>query len=324
MSRERSTTEERVRVEIHEPSYPAALRHLADPPLALWLCGRRRDFSGRAVAIAIVGARDASPRGLAFASQLASGLAARGVTVVSGLARGIDAAAHQGALDAGGDTVAVLGCGVDVVYPRVNAQLRDQILGEACVISELDPDTEPRKGHFPRRNRIISGLSLGVVVVEATERSGSLVTARHALEQGREVFAVPGIPGAARSRGPHALLKRGAKLVERVDDVLEEFPQIAAMLPPDSPPARLGSVGSFRDGPGAARSTNRSPILEALADGIDTVDAIARRLTRQVPEIWSELLDLELRGEVARGPGGRFVARAPGRGEGSLRPVLRG
>jgi DNA processing protein len=321
MSRRRSTTEERVRrVEIHESSYPPALRHTADPPKALWLRGCRLDFSERAVAIAIVGARDASARGLAFAAQLASGLAARGVTVVSGLARGIDAAAHRGALDAGGDTVAVLGCGIDVVYPRRNADLHREILECGCVVSEFGRDAEPRRGHFPRRNRIISGLSLGVVVVEATERSGSLVTARHAAEQGREVFAVPGIPGAPRSQGPHALLKRGAKLVERVEDVLEEFPEIAATLLPPVASTRTALPGVGSTIPGRASSQ----ILEAIAEGLDTVDAIARRLTRQVPEIWSELLDLELRGEVARGPGGRFVAGAATGGGGSLRRGLRG
>jgi DNA processing protein len=309
MSGQQSTAEEQTRrVEIHEPRYPPALRHLADPPSVLWLRGRKIDFTKRAVAIAIVGSRDASARGVAFASQLAAGLASRGVTVVSGLARGIDAAAHRGALDAGGDTVAVLGCGTNVVYPRGNAELHAEILAHGCVVSEFPPDVEPRRGHFPRRNRIISGLCLGVVVVEATCRSGSLGTARHAVEQGREVFAVPGIPGAPRSEGPHALLKRGAKLVERVDDVLEEFPDIAAVLPAAGAPFR----------------TARSPILELLSEGIDTVDGIARRLTRQVPEIWSELLDLELRGEVARGPGGRFVARAVKEAGGSLRAGLRG
>jgi DNA processing protein len=308
MSRRRSTEEELVRrVEMEEPGYPPALRHLADPPPVLWLCGRRLDFSERAVAIAIVGARDASARGLAFASRLASDLASRGVTVVSGLARGIDAAAHRGSLDAGGDTVAVLGCGADVIYPRRNAELRAEILARGCVLSEFAPGVEPRRGHFPKRNRIISGLSLGVVVVEATERSGSLVTARHAAEQGREVFAVPGVPGEPRSRGPHALLKRGAKLVENVDDVLDEFPDIAACLAPTPPSVAVSS-----------------PILEALSEGVDTVDGLARRLTRQVAEIWSELLDLELRGKVGRGPGGRFIARVSGGGGGSLRAGVRG
>jgi DNA processing protein len=289
----RSTTCDRLDrcIALRDEDYPAALRHIHDPPPLLWARGARTSFRDRAIAIAIVGARDASAWGIAFASRLAGGLAERGITVVSGLALGIDAAAHRGAIDVGGDTVAVVGCGTDVVYPRRNAQLRAELLETACVISEFSSGTAPRPGHFPRRNRIISGLSLGVVVVEASERSGSLVTARHAVEQGREVFAVPGAAGSPRARGPHLLLKRGAKLVETVDDVLEEFADVSALLP--APPAAP---------PPAA-------LVAALLEGADTIDGIAARLGRQVAEIWTELLDLELRGEVVRAPGGRFVAR---------------
>jgi DNA processing protein len=279
------------RVGIGEPEYPAALRHVHDPPPVLWVRGARTGFSDRAVAIAVVGARDASAQGIALASAIAAGLAQRGVTVVSGLARGIDAAAHRGALDAGGDTVAVVGCGTDVVYPRRNAELRAEILDRACVVSELLAGTPALPSHFPRRNRIISGLCLGVVVVEAGLRSGSLVTARHALEQGREVFAVPGPAGAPRSRGPHLLLKGGAKLVETSEDVLEEFPLIRARLRP-SPTER-----------------SRPRLVAALLEKPDTVDGIAARLGRQVRDIWMDLLDLELDGQVCRGPGGRFLAR---------------
>lgn len=280
------------RVELRQPAYPPALRHVHDPPEVLWLRGARVDLAGGQVAIAIVGARDASAYGVAFAARLAGDLARLGVTVVSGLALGIDAAAHRGALEAGGSTVAVLGCGTDVAYPRRNVRLRDEILATACVVSELPAGTPPSPWNFPRRNRIISGLSLGVVVVEAGERSGSLVTARHALEQGRDVFAVPGPVGSPRSRGPHRLLKGGAKLVESVEDVLEEYPEIRRSLAP----------------PKAAAPRPGSTIVAALQEGPDTLDGIARRLGRQVSEILAELLDLELRGEVFRGPGGRFAA----------------
>jgi DNA processing protein len=277
-------------IRIEDAGYPAALRHIHDPPRVLWARGARTEFRDRGIAIAIVGARDASAAGISFAANLAGDLAERGIVVVSGLARGIDAAAHRGALDAGGDTVAVVGCGTDVVYPTRNRRLREEILARSCVVGELPSGVPPLPGNFPRRNRIISGLSLGVVVVEASERSGSLVTARHAAEQGREVFAVPGAPGSPRSRGPHLLLKGGARLVEGVKDVLEEFPDLAAALPSPQP-------------------ARRSTLVEALLERADTVDGIALRLGRQVTEIWTELMDLELRGEVFRGPGGRFVVR---------------
>ena len=272
--------------------YPASLEHIHDPPPVLWLRGARTELARCSPAIAIVGARDASAYGVGVASRLAGELASRGVTIVSGLALGIDAAAHRGALAAGGDTVAVLGCGTDIVCPRRNAGLRREILARSCVVSELPAGTPPAAFHFPRRNRIISGLSLGVVVVEAGERSGSLVTARHALEQGRDVFAVPGAVGAPRSRGPHALLKAGAKLVESADDVLEEYPEIARCLGAPPTPVPEGV----------------STIVAALRERPDSADGLALRLRRQVTEILAELLDLELRGEVLRGPAGRFSA----------------
>lgn len=290
----------RMSVAFGERGYPAALAHLADPPARLWLLGGRTDWSDRAVAIAIVGSRDATAYGLAVAGRLGRELATRGVTVVSGLARGIDRAAHQGALAAGGDTVAVLGCGVDIVYPRATLETRRRILDRGCLVSELPPASPPRRRHFPRRNRLISGLALGVIVVEAAERSGSLVTARHALEQGREVFAVPGPALAPRSRGPHQLLKQGAKLVETVDDVLEEFPEIAARL---EPPLAGGGLAP-------------SPVLRMLAREPETADGLAMRLGRQLTEINRELTELELRGAILRGPGGRFLLAPGGKGGG--------
>jgi len=201
--------------------YPALLSRIDDPPGVLFVRGRFEPCDS--LAISIVGARHASPYGRRVASLLAGGLARAGYTVVSGLARGIDAAAHRGALDAGGRTIAVLGSGVLTIYPPEHADLAAEVIGRGTVISEAPPLAEATAGSFPRRNRIVSGLCLGTVVVEAAERSGALITARLAGEQGREVFAVPGQIDCRTARGCHALIRDGAKLVQSVDDILEEL-----------------------------------------------------------------------------------------------------
>lgn len=201
--------------------YPAILSRIDDPPGLLFVRGELRPCD--ALAVSIVGARHATPYGKRVASQLASGLARAGYTVVSGLARGIDAAAHRGAIDAGGRTIAVLGTGVLNIYPPEHADLATEVIGRGAVVSEAPPLAEPHPGAFPPRNRIISGLALGTVVVEAADRSGALITARLAGEQGREVFAVPGQVDCRMARGCHRLIRDGAKLVESVDDVLEEL-----------------------------------------------------------------------------------------------------
>lgn len=280
-------------VRFDEAAYPRPLRHIFQPPEVLYVQGEGDAAIGLSgLAIAVVGARDATGAGLAMARSLGRGLAECGVAVVSGLALGIDAAAHRGALEASGDTVAVVGSGTDVVYPWRNRALREEILRRGLVVGEWAPGTRPRRGFFPARNRIISGLSLGVVVVEATARSGALSTARWALEQGREVFAVPGPAGAPRASGPHGLLKAGARLVETVHDILDE-------LPLDALRSSLGRPAKVA-GPTAA-------LFEALLEGAQTVDAMAARTGRKTEEIWAQLLDLEVRGHVLRGPGGRFV-----------------
>ncbi|MDR7523106.1 MAG: DNA-processing protein DprA [Armatimonadota bacterium] len=202
-----------------DPAYPWRLRAIPDPPPALYVRGRLDE----AAAVAIVGSRRATPYGRAAAERLAYDLALAGVTVVSGLARGIDGAAHQAALDAGGRTVGVLGCGADVIYPREHRRLAAAVAASGALVSEFPPGTPPLPGHFPRRNRLISGLAMGVVVVEGTEDSGALVTVDYALDQGREVFAVPGSIFSPRSRAPHALLREGARVVERVEDILHEL-----------------------------------------------------------------------------------------------------
>jgi len=205
-----------------DEAYPAPLRHIPDPPLFLFAKGSYRP--AHTVALAIVGTRNASVRGILFAEKLASDLAALGITVVSGLAIGIDSAAHRGALKAGGQTIAVMGSGLDVPYPRANRDLIERIAGSGVVFSEYPLGTPPEKWRFPMRNRIVSGLSMGVVVVEAGIKSGALITARMALDQGREVFAVPGGVSDERYAGTNKLIKDGAKLVEDIKDILEEYP----------------------------------------------------------------------------------------------------
>jgi DNA processing protein len=225
-----------------------------------------------------------------MARQLGRELAEAGLTIVSGLARGIDAAAHRGALDAGGVTIAVLGSGIDIIYPREHADIATEIPARGALLTEHLPETPPLAPHFPLRNRIISGLSLAVVVVEASERSGSLITARLALEQGRDVLAVPGPVMPGRHRGCHALIKDGARVVETVRDVLEEIGW--AELPGASAAKPLSANGLTLDlRPG-----------EAL-----TADALAERMGRPVAEILAALTGLELAGAVARTPGGAFL-----------------
>jgi DNA processing protein len=207
-------------------SYPRNLKEIFDPPGVLFVRGKLKSQDD--LAIAIVGTRHATNYGLAQARQLAAGLARTGVTIVSGLARGIDAAAHRGALEAGGRTIAVTGSGVLSVYPPEHEELAGDISSQGAVVSESAPLAKPRKGVFPRRNRVISGLSLGVVVVEAANRSGALITASHAVDQNREVFAIPGRVDNRSSRGCHQLLRDGAKLVESPEDVLEELGPLVA------------------------------------------------------------------------------------------------
>jgi DNA processing protein len=205
------------------PGYPPRLRELAPAP-ALWVRGALQE--GDALAVAVVGARRATPYGLEVAARLAGDLAARGVTIVSGFARGIDSAAHRAALEAGGRTVAVLGCGIDVVYPPENARLADAVAGRGALVTQFAPGTPPLPHHFPARNRTLAALVLGVVVVEAAERSGSLSTAGFAADLGREVFAVPGKISSPTSAGAHRLLKDGARLVEGWTDVVQELPDM--------------------------------------------------------------------------------------------------
>src|SRR5713101_7757144 len=226
-----SVTRERIRSETgiaarcitrDEASYPANLREIPMPPVRLWMQGRVE--TDDALAIAIVGAREPTPYGLGCAERLAADLAVRGFTVVSGLARGIDSAAHRGALEAGGRTIAVLGSGVDVIYPPENRRLASDIAARGAIVSQFPPGTPPLAGYFPARNRVIAGLSLGVVVVEAAEKSGSLITAGLAGEVGREVMAVPGPLTSLLSAGAHRLIQDGAALIQGWEDIVGQLP----------------------------------------------------------------------------------------------------
>ena len=272
-----------------DPRYPAALAAIVDPPPVLWVRGHV-DVLG-ATCVAIVGSRAGSPYALAVAERLATDLASRGVVVVSGLARGVDSAAHRGALK-GGATIAVLGSGIDVLYPREHAPLAREIEKDGAVVSELVPGTPPKQWFFPLRNRIISGLSRAVVVIEAGERSGSLITARSALEQGRDVLAVPGNVLSGRNRGAHGLLRDGAKIVESADDILEELHMGAA--------AGRQSAGAAHAGADA--------LLACLTPGEPSdLDALAERSGLSPSRLLPRLFELELQGAVARVGGGRFV-----------------
>jgi DNA processing protein len=277
--------------------YPTMLAAIVDAPPMLWVLGEVTALSTEAVAI--VGSRAGSPYALAVAARLAADLGARGLTIVSGLARGVDSAAHRGALDGGGRTVAVLGSGVDVVYPREHRDLAREVAEGGALLSELAPGTRPHPRFFPMRNRIISGLSRAVVVIEAGEKSGSLITARMALEQGRDVLAVPGNVLSGRNRGSHGLLRDGAKIVESADDILEELGYGRG-----GPSNRTGGLSASN--PGAADPTDA--VLRSLPPGEPCdLDEIVDRSGLPVPRLLTRLLDLELRGLVRRAGGGRFV-----------------
>jgi len=277
-------------VEIDPGRYPSRLAEIVDPPLALWRCG---PVALDGPAVAIVGSRTATPAGLAVARELSRDLAVRGYTIVSGLAAGVDGAAHAAALDAGGSTIAVLGCGVDVVYPPRHRDLARAVAERGCLVSEFPPGSEPIGWHFPLRNRIISGLSLAVVVVEASKKSGSLITARLAMEQGRDVLAVPGSVASGRYCGCHALIRDGARLVESVDDVIEE---LEGVRPP-------GADG----GPEAAHGVLSA--LESVMARAEpyTLDDLAERTGRSGPELLVDLGHLEMEGRIRRTAGGCFV-----------------
>ncbi len=316
-------------VVLGDADYPAALLQTADPPVALYAQGRIDRLA--LPSLAIVGSRNPTAQGAESARQFASDLSAAGVVVVSGLAAGIDGAAHEGALTGSGGTVAVLGTGLDHIYPRRHVDLARRIADQGLLLSEFSLGTAPVAAHFPQRNRIIAGLSAGTLVVEAAVASGSLITARMALEAGREVFAIPGSIHSPQSRGCHALIKQGAKLVEQTQDILDEL----FLLPRHARPVRGGStrnrpstgaptaeVAHQADdlftlrapapapapGPdsGTSAQLDEGPILQALGWSPASLEVLQVRTGWSATELNIRLLELELSGEVARLPGQLF------------------
>jgi len=283
-------------IKIVDSSYPMDLKQIHDPPPLLYIKGN--DLPLQKTMLAVVGSRNPSPYGLKVTEEICKGLAMRNIVVVSGMAMGIDAAAHWGCLRAKGSTVAVLGSGIDVIYPGSNVKLYHSIADHGSVITEFPLGTPPEGRNFPIRNRIISGLSKGVVVVEASRRSGSLITASLALEQGREVFAVPGSIESFKSTGTHFLIKQGAKLVENADDILQEL-GIISPSPGDGPPAQEPAVPPLDE--------DERQVFEMLSNYPIHIDSIVRSSTFDSAKVASILTRLELKGVINQLPGKMFM-----------------
>ncbi len=280
-----------------DAAYPQRLLQTADPPLLLYVQGQVEWLAQPGVAV--VGSRQPTAQGIDNARAFAAALSAHGYVVFSGLALGIDGAAHEGALGASAGTVAVVGTGLDRVYPARHHELAHRIAAHGAVVSEYAPGTPPLAENFPPRNRIIAGLSLGTLVVEAAQRSGSLITARLAAEAGREVFAIPGSIQAAQTKGCHALLKQGATLVETAQDIIDELRGSC----PIQPALPLAAPAS------AAQPATADPLLDALGHDPVTIDALISRTGWPASALAARLLELELDGQVARLPGGLYQQR---------------
>ncbi|HQP06751.1 MAG TPA: DNA-processing protein DprA [Smithellaceae bacterium] len=305
-----------------DENYPRHLLNVYDRPALLYVAGHLHSDD---ISIAIVGSRHASTYGKYTTDRISRELALRGATIVSGMARGIDSCAHRGALAANGRTIAVLGSGLDVIYPPENKKLFEAIVEQGAVISEYPPGTQPLPFHFPARNRIISGISYGVLVVEAGEKSGSLITAKLAMEQGREVFAIPGPIDSASSRGANHLIKQGAKLIDSVDDILEEIlPQLERTArEPVSPDRKATQTGSEQPYPQKNGVPERAvleknvetllptdrKILKAIADGKTHADDIIQETGIPPAEAMGALMRLELQGRVLQHPGKLFTLK---------------
>lgn len=283
-----------------DADYPPLLREIADPPVLWYVHGERGLLGG--AQLGVVGSRNPTPGGLENARAFASALARAGLAITSGLALGVDGAAHRGALDAGGRTIAVTGTGLDRVYPPQHRDLAHAISARGALVSEFAVGTPPRAGNFPIRNRLIAGLSLGVLVVEAAQKSGSLITARMATEQGREVFAIPGSIHSPLARGCHRLIRQGAKLVETAQDVVEELGALAGF----AAQARVLHAGAPATA-GAPLTAAHQQVLDALGYDPADIDALVERSGLTPQAISSILLALELRGLVLPDGGGRYV-----------------
>ena len=324
---------------INDSAYPMLLKEIADPPPLLYVRGELGQPD--APSITIVGTRSPTNYGKTISRQLSQQLAESGVTVISGFARGIDTCAHQGALQANGRTIAVLGNGLSQIYPAENRELADEIMKSGALISEFPMAVPPFPKNFPRRNRVVSGMSSGTVVVEASIRSGSLITARHAAEQGREVFAVPGQIFSNQSKGSHQLINQGAKLINAIDDIWEAFPNRRLTPSLTSPPIQLpldqndsargrvnsnlfaevsardtsiGSTGTSSANPSVQAtqqlSTDERAILEAIGVPCSHIDQIARTTALPMNKVSSALVMLELKGIVQQMPGKQFARQS--------------
>jgi DNA processing protein len=279
-------------VTYHDPNYPLLLREIYAPPPFLYVFG---DLRPDTMNIAIVGSRNATSYGRTVTTRLSADLATRGLTIISGMARGIDTAAHVGALSVGGKTIAVLGSGLGTVYPAENKRLFQKIRENGAVISELPFPALPEAHHFPARNRIISGLAVGTVIVEATQKSGSLITAKLAAEQGREVFAVPGSITSFKSTGTHSLIKQGAKLVEQANDIIEELNLDCH-----------ATAKPLEQRPEIHMTPEEKRVFNGLTPYPTHIDSLVRRLSLPAGELSSLLLHLELKGLATQGPGKLF------------------
>ena len=285
-------------VTLADPEYPGLLREIPDPPPLLYVYGR---LDGDSANLAVVGSRNATAYGLTTTVRLCENLAAYKMTIVSGMARGIDTAAHEGALAGGGRTIAVLGSGLERIYPAENRKLFHRIAENGAVVSEFPLKAGPEAHHFPRRNRVISGMSLGTMVVEATKKSGSLITARLAAEQNREVFAVPGSVQSFKSTGTHTLIKQGAKLVEHAQDIIEELRPLVQFNTPLESQANEGDTAAS-----ASLSEDETRVMHALEPYPVHVDNLARNISMDPGRLLSILLILELKGMVEQSPGKLF------------------
>ncbi|MDO9360377.1 MAG: DNA-processing protein DprA [Polaromonas sp.] len=290
-------------VTLGDAAYPPALLNIEDPPSMLYMVGIfdgpvQEALENRALCLAMVGSRNPTPQGEINARQFAKVFGSAGLCVVSGLALGVDGAAHDGAMQGGGTTIAVVGTGLDRVYPKKHLELAHRIVKQGLIVSEFPLGTPPLTANFPKRNRIISGLSQGTLVVEAALKSGSLITARLAVEQGQDVFAIPGSIHSPQSRGCHALIKQGAKLVESAQDVLEELKLPAAVRDTD---------GADDEAP-----IDESPLLRAMGFEPVSLDALQARTGLATPDLQGQLLELEMEDAVARLPGGLFQRIALG------------
>jgi len=289
------------------PEYPAALSRIEDPPALLYYRGDLSDRDQQAVAI--IGSRYCTSYGKRAAERIAGGLARAGVTVVSGLARGIDGAAHRGALDAGGRTIAVLAGGLSRIYPPEHADLAAAVEQNGCLLSETPMTVQPQPGMFPARNRIISGLSRAVVIIEAGQKSGALITAQHAAEQGREVFAVPGPVDSEASAGANWLLRNGARLIRSADDILEDLAGIAPIVPPSTSPNGTSDSIPVAPPPPNLDEIQQS-IWNALGEGPRVVDDIAAATSLDAAKLNVQLMLLEMKKVVRRLPGNIYERRS--------------